>query len=139
MKFLDANIFIYAYYKPRIELDKAQKVMKAKSKEIIKEINNGKLEVLTTVVHLSEVSNILKRSLSIADLEALLMTLYSMNNVKIEGVSSEDYLLAVDTASELNLDPNDALAVNVMQKNEIREILSFDKSFEGMEGIERVP
>lgn len=139
MKFLDANIFIYAYYKPRIELDKAQKVMKAKSKEIIKEINNGKLEVLTTVVHLSEVSNILKRSLSIADLEALLMTLYSMNNVKIEGVSSEDYLLAVDTASELGLDPNDALAVNAMQKNKIREIVSFDKSFEEVEGIKRVP
>ncbi|MFH1773769.1 MAG: type II toxin-antitoxin system VapC family toxin [Methanobacteriota archaeon] len=139
MKFLDANIFIYAYYKPHVELDKAQKVMKVKSKEIVKEINNGKLEVLTTVVHLSEISNILKRSLSITDLEALLMTLYSMNNVKIEGVSSEDYLLAVDTASELNLDPNDALAINAMQKNKISEILSFDKGFDGVAGIKRVP
>lgn len=138
MRFLDANIFIYAYYKPRIELSKEQKLMKAKSKEIVREINEGKLEVLTTVVHLSEVSNILKRSLSLVDLEALFMTLYSMDNVRIEGVSSEDYLLAVDTASELNLDPNDALAVNVMEKNKISEILSFDRGFDGVAGIKRI-
>lgn len=139
MKFLDANIFIYAYYKPRTELNREQKVMKAKSKEIVEEINEGKLEVLTTVVHLSEVSNILKRSFGIENLESLLLTLYSMENVRIEGVSSEDYLMALDTAGERGLDPNDALAVNVMQKNKIREILSFDKGFDGIEGIERIP
>lgn len=122
-----------------MELAKPQKIMKTRAKEIIKEINDGKLDVLTTVVHLSEVSNILKRSLSPTELESLLMTLYSMENIKIEGVSSDDYLLAIDTASELNLDPNDALAVNVMKKNKIKEILSFDTGFEGIEGIERAP
>ena len=121
MKFLDANIFIYAYYKPRIELSKEQKLLKTKSKEIVKEINEGKLEVLTTAVHLSEVSNILKRSLSATDLESLLMTLYSMSNVKIEGVSSEDYLLAIDTASELELDSNDALAIYFHSTRDLRE------------------
>ncbi|MFQ5816316.1 MAG: type II toxin-antitoxin system VapC family toxin [Candidatus Hydrothermarchaeaceae archaeon] len=139
MRFLDANVFIYAYYRPHIRLDKEQRLMKEKSKDIVEQISEGKLGVITTVVHLSEISNILKRSMDPDELEALLLTLYSLNNVNIEGVSADDYLLAVDTAKELALDPNDALAIDVMQKNEIDEILSFDRGFDGVEGIKRLP
>lgn len=35
MRFLDANVFIYAYYKPKRELTEKQKQMKERSKEII--------------------------------------------------------------------------------------------------------
>ncbi len=139
MRFLDANIFIYAYYRPHVKLNKEQKWMKDKSKEIVEQINDGKLKALTTVVHLSEISNILKRSLNLDDLRSLLVTLYSLENLGVEGVSAEDYLLAIDTANELNLEPNDALAVNVMQKNKIHEILSFDRGFDEVEGIIRLP
>jgi hypothetical protein len=52
MKFLDANIFIYAYYKPRKELSEKARWMKEKSKKILKRINDGE-EVVTTAVHLS--------------------------------------------------------------------------------------
>jgi len=34
MRFLDANVFIYAYYKPKRELTEKQKPMKERSKEI---------------------------------------------------------------------------------------------------------
>jgi hypothetical protein len=113
--------------------------MKVKSKEIIKNINNKEAEVLTTVVHLSEVSNILKRSMSIDDLKSLFVTLYSLENVEIVGVTAEDYLAAVEMADELGLDPNDSLAVHFMQKKDIKEILSFDQDFEQIEGIKRLP
>ncbi len=139
MKFLDANIFVYAYYRPHVKLDREQRDMKEKSKDTVEQISEGKLEVITTVVHLSVISNILKRSMGSEELEALLLTLYSLDNVNIEGVSADDYLLAVDTARELALDPNDALAINVMQKNKIDEILSFDRGFDGVEGIKRLP
>ena len=41
--------------------------MKEHAKEIIRRINEGE-EVITAVVHLSEVANILKRALSMEDL-----------------------------------------------------------------------
>lgn len=139
MKFLDANIFIYAYYKPRIRLDSGQKRMKDNSKKIIEGINNGQTEALTSVVHLSEVSNILKRSFSVGELTSLIETLYSLDNIAISDVTANDYLIAVEMGEELNLDPNDALAVHLMQENAISEIYSFDECFEKVEGIIRLP
>ena len=139
MKFLDANVFIYAYYKPKVQLDPAQKMMKDCSKKIIENINNGHTKVLTSVVHISEVSNILKRSLLVGELTSLIETLYSLDNVIILDVTANDYLIAVEMGEELNLDPNDALAVHLMQENAISKIYSFDEGFEKIEGITRVP
>jgi predicted nucleic acid-binding protein len=41
--------------------------------------------------------------------------------------------------SELGLDPNDCLAVRVMRENEVDEIYTFDKGFERVRGITRLP
>lgn len=139
MKFLDANVFIYAYYKPKIRLDSNQKRMKDKSKKIIEGINSRRTKVLTSVVHLSEVSNILKRSFSMGELVSLIETLYSLDNVIISDVTANDYLIAIEMGEELNLEPNDALAVHLMQENDISEIYSFDEGFEKVEGIFRLP
>ncbi|MHC1611134.1 MAG: type II toxin-antitoxin system VapC family toxin [Candidatus Methanospirareceae archaeon] len=137
MRFLDANVFIYAYYKPKRELTERQKEMKERSKETIRRINEGE-EVVTTVVHLSEVTNILKRALSIEDLYSLLIGLFSMDNVKIVDVTTEDYLGAVELTSELKMDPNDSLAVDVMRREDVNEIYTFDRGFDGVAGIIRV-
>jgi len=139
LRFLDANIFIYAYYRPKAKLDPRQKKMKASSKKIIEGINNGVEEVTTSVVHLSEVSNILKRSLSPSELASLIQTLYSLDNVLVADVTAGDYLIAAEMGGELDLDPNDALAVHLMQENDITEIYSFDEGFEKVEGITRLP
>ena len=138
MRFLDANVFIYAYYKPKRKLTEKQKEMKERSKEIIRRINEGE-EVITTVVHLSEVTNILKRALSMEDLYSLLIGLFSMDNVRIVDVTTEDYLGAIELTSELKMDPNDCLAVDVMRCEDINEIYTFDRGFDGVAGIIRVP
>jgi len=138
MRFLDANVFIYAYYKPKRELTDKQKQMKERSKEIIRRINEGE-EVITTVVHLSEVTNILKRALSMEDLHSLLIGLFSMDNVRIVDVTTEDYLGAIELMSELKIDPNDCLAVDVMRCEDINEIYTFDRGFDSVMGIIRVP
>lgn len=49
MRFLDANVFIYAYYKPKRKLNQKEQLMKDQAKEIINKINQGKEEVTTTV------------------------------------------------------------------------------------------
>jgi predicted nucleic acid-binding protein len=138
MRFLDANVFIYAYYKPKRELTEKQKEMKKRSKEIIRRINEGE-DVITTVVHLSEVSNILKRALSMEDLYSLLIGLFSMDNVRIVDVTVEDYLGAIELMNELKMDPNDCLAVEVMRCEDINAIYTFDMGFDGVAGILRVP
>jgi Predicted nucleic acid-binding protein, contains PIN domain len=140
LRFLDANVFIYAFYMPtrKLNADKDKKAMKDGSKRIIRRINDGIEEVTTTVVHLSEVSNILKRALPLEDVVSILITLYSLDNVKILDVTKEDYFGAMELAEETGLDPNDSLAVQVIRIKNIDEIYSFDEGFDRVKGIKRV-
>lgn len=139
MRFLDANIFIYAFYTPTGKLKARQREMKEASQEIVRQVNDGAEDVATTVVHLSEIVNILKRALPLDDLAHLVTTFYSLDNMHIEGVTPEDYLGAVELMEELSLDANDALAVQVMRRCDIEQIYSFDQGFEHIKGIQRMP
>jgi len=61
-----------------------------------------------------------------------------LDNVRIADVTNEDYLSAIELMDETKLDPNDSLAVQVMRKEEIEEIYSFDKGFDRIRGIRRI-
>lgn len=91
------------------------------------------------MVHLSKISNILKRVMPLGELYDFLIGLYSRDNVLIADVRSSDYLMAVELMDELNMDPNDCLAVVIMRRNNIGEIYTFDKGFGKVEGIKRLP
>jgi len=139
MKFLDANVFIYAYYMPKKQLTQREKLMKEDAKKIISEVSQGKEEVTMTVVHLSEVANILKHGMPLERLASIILGLFMLDNVKIEGVSREAYFAATELGGDLKLDPNDALAVDFMRLNNVKEIYSFDEDFDKTEGISRLP
>jgi predicted nucleic acid-binding protein len=53
--------------------------------------------------------------------------------------SNEAYFAATELGEELKLDPNDALAVDVMRSNTIKEIYSSDEDFDKVERIKRLP
>jgi len=139
MKFLDANVFIYAYYKPKKQLSPRERQMKEYAKKIISYVSQGKEEVLTTVVHLSEIVNILKHGIPLEQLNNLVLGLLMLDNVKTYGVSKEAYFAATELGDDLKLEANDALAVDVMRLNDIKEIYSFDEDFDKVEGIMRLP
>ena len=139
MRFLDANVFIYAYYKPKRPLTQKEKKRKDHGKKIISEVSQGKEEVMMTVVHLSEVINILKHAMPLPQLTNLILGLFMLNAVQIHGVSKDEYFAATELGDDLKLDPNDALAVDVMRHNNIMEIYSFDEDFDNVEGISRLP
>ena len=40
---------------------------------------------------------------------------------------------------DFKLEPNDALAVDIMRQNDITEIYSFDEHFNKIDGIKRLP
>ena len=138
VRFLDANIFVYAYYKPKRKLKEKEKKMKEEAKNIVNRIMEGE-RIVTSVTHLSEMANILKHALSLTDLNDIIFTLLSMENVEIVDVTKSDYLHAVMLGKELMLDPNDALAVIIMERKGINEIYSFDSDFDKVEWIKRLP
>jgi len=139
MRFLDANIFIYAYYKPKKPLNQKEKHMKDQAKKIITKISQAKEEVTTTVIHISETVNILKHGLKLEELNKLILGMFMLDNIKIKSVTREQYLAATELADELELESNDALAVDTMKQDNITEIYTFDEDFEKIEGITRLP
>ncbi|MGQ9642202.1 MAG: type II toxin-antitoxin system VapC family toxin [Candidatus Bathycorpusculaceae bacterium] len=139
MRFLDANVFIYAYYKPKKQLTQKERQMKERAKQIITNVSQGKEEVTMTVVHLSEIVNILKQGIPLDQLNKIIRGLFMLDNVKIHGVTREAYFAAAELGEDLKLEANDALAVDVMRLNGIGEIYSFDEDFDQIEGISRLP
>ena len=139
MRFLDANVFIYAYYKPKKQLTQREKQMKEQAKQIIRNVSQGKEEVTMTVVHLSEIVNILKHSMPLDQLTKIVRGLFMLDNVKIHGVTREVYFAATELGEDLKLEANDALAVDFTRLNDMKEIYSFDEDFEQIEGVLRLP
>ncbi len=139
MKFLDANIFIYAYYKPKKQLSEKENRMKEQAQKIITNVSEGKEDIIITVVHISEVVNILKHGMPQDQLITIIRGLFMLDNVKIAGVNKDTYFAATELGEDLKLEPNDALAVDIMRQNGIAEIYSFDEHFNQIDGITRLP
>ncbi len=139
MRFLDANVFIYAYYKPKKQLTQKEKQMKEHAKNIITKISQGEEEVITSVVHVSEMVNILKHGMSQDLLTTTIRGLFTLDNVKINDVTREEYLVAVELGDDMKLEANDSLAIDIMKTNGMCEIYSFDEHFDEVKGINRLP
>jgi len=67
MRFIDANVFIYAVVKPKRRVPKDIVDIKSRAKAIMERVDGGE-PVLTSVVHLSEVANVLEGYLRPGDL-----------------------------------------------------------------------
>lgn len=129
MRFVDANVFIYAILRPRRKLSDRELEIKRISKSILSRINEGE-EGLTTVVHLSEVANVLEDYAGTELAAAFVRDLLSRRNVTVETVSASDYLTSSLLALEEGVSVNDALAYVVMRRRGVSEIYTFDKHFE---------
>jgi len=57
--FVDASVFVYAFLKPRRRLQPHEASVKDAAENIVLRINEGE-EVATSVVHFSEVCNVLE-------------------------------------------------------------------------------
>jgi len=139
MRFLDANIFIYAYYRPKKQLTEKEEAMKDQAKRIVSNISQGKEQVTTTVVHISEIVNILKNGLAQDQLTQIIRGLFMLNTVKIMDVTKDAYFAAAELGEDLKLEPNDALTVDIMRQNEIAEVYTFDEHFTKIDGIIKLP
>jgi|SRR5208337_3677141 len=128
MRFIDANVFIYAVLKPKTALPDAVKKKKTAAKEIFLRMNDGE-PVTTTTVHLSEVANVLEDAAGMAFASDLLFTILMKPSVTVEPVTADDYREGIRIAQKSAISMNDALAVLVMERKGIDEIYTFDRHF----------
>mgnify|MGYP001574849451 FL=1 len=128
MKFLDSNVVVYAFFVPRRQLSLEEQQLKQKSKKIIEKIDAGE-KVAISVVHLSEIANVLRTCFAASDLVSLFESFYTKENMIILGVSQSEYLEAIHLSKSLNGKVNDCLAAVLMKKNKMTEMYTFDADF----------
>ncbi len=132
MRFIDANVFLYAVVKPKGKVSNKILERKEKAKRILLRVENGE-EVATTVVHLSEVANILEAKLNLSTALKFVENLLLAENIMILPVSREDYLMALLIAKEKNVSVNDALAYLKMKEINVKEVYTFDNHFKNLD------
>lgn len=141
MIYLDANIFIYAYFKPKKENELSDKIKwcKKEAKSIIVKINDEINTYCISLIQLSEVVNLLKNVMSWEDLQKFIMGLISNKSVELVEITKLLYIEAINKITVYNIDCNDISAYLLMKEKKIKEIYSFDLHFENFPDIKRLP
>lgn len=134
MRFLDANIFIYAFVSPKRSIDSQTAEAKKKSARILE----SQKEFCTSVVHLSEVANVIESLSNQEHATRVVSALLSTPSIKVLAISKENYTAATEIAGQAKTGVNDALAFVLMRANGVKEIHSFDKAFDKFPGIKRL-
>ncbi|HUK84934.1 MAG TPA: type II toxin-antitoxin system VapC family toxin [Candidatus Acidoferrum sp.] len=135
--YVDANVFVYAFLKTKRQLQQSELEIKQAAKNIVDRISKGE-KVVTSVVHFSEVCNVLEDHLPFGEAILLEKGLLYRENISICEVAQEDYIKAVSIAEDHKVGINDALAYLLMKDQAIQTIYSFDKDFDVFADIKRV-
>ena len=135
--FIDANVFVYAFLKPKRKLQPHEEKIKDAAKKIITRINEGE-ETATSVVHFSEICNILEDHLPLEQAHMIEKGLLFLDNISIKQVSEEHYLKALAIAEDQHIGANDALAYVLMKETGLSRVYSFDKDFDQLKEIQRI-
>ncbi|MCD6357874.1 MAG: type II toxin-antitoxin system VapC family toxin [Thermoproteales archaeon] len=138
MRFVDASVFVHAFLKPRRRLKPHEVDIKEAAKAVVRRINEGE-EVGLTVVQLAEIANILERYMPLEKALQVEKFLLYAPNVEVYGVDRRICVEALKVAEERGVGLSDAIAYVVMLQNNVKEIYSFDRDFDRLEGVERVP
>ena len=126
---MDSNIFFYAkildkkYGKPCIK--------------VVKAISKGELDAVTSVLTLIEVANALRKyglGREVRDtIDAILsleMQLYELDEIDVRN--------AIEISENFKISPYDSVHVAIMKKAGVTQIISADKDFDKVTGIERI-
>lgn len=137
MRFADSNVFVHAFLKTERKLSEKDMRLKRASKEILERVEKNE-KVMTSVVHLSEISNILE-SLASNELACEIIESILLNeNIEVAEIDKGAYTTALELAKTYKISLNDCVACVAMKKNGIGEIYSFDADFDNIDGIRRI-
>jgi len=88
---------------------------------MLRRVDKGE-RVLTSVVHLSEIINIVEARSGLSKSLELLESLLAMTNLEICGVERGDYEESLVISERYRVSPNDALASIICKKKGIKEV-----------------
>ena len=137
MRFIDANVFIYAVVKPKRRAPKDIVDIKSRTKAIMERVDGGE-PVLTSVVHLSEVANVLEGYLRPGDLNEYFNSILYKENITVCAVDRELYRLSNESFLIYGVGLNDAVASILMKREGINEIYSYDAHFDKIDWVKRL-
>ncbi len=132
LRFIDESTFLYAVLEPIPELPEHLQKIKSVAREIITRVNKGE-NVVTSVVHLSEVANILESRKSFIEASQFIYDLLTKESIIILDVTHSDYQGATVLAQRYKVGINDSLAKILMDRLNITEIYSFNKYFDNFD------
>ncbi|MBN2153259.1 MAG: type II toxin-antitoxin system VapC family toxin [Candidatus Lokiarchaeota archaeon] len=143
MRYIDASVFVHAYWKPRdaSTMPAKTKWIKEAAKRVIVELNDEEEErtYCMSIFQLAEVCNILKIGMSWAALQEFSWGLLSNPAILVVEVPISLYMNAVDKIASKQMDPNDIVALAIMENLGIDEIYTFDKHIRQQEKITCLP
>ena len=87
MRFIDASVFLYAFLRPRRALPPEIAKLRECAKRIIYRIERGE-KVVTTVIHVSEVANILEARLPIDRAIEYVASILGSESIRVLEVSN---------------------------------------------------
>ncbi len=102
MRFVDSNIFLHAFLKPRRKLTQKELKVKEEAQAIVKRIEDGEKVVMSTA-HLSEVVNIIETSLGLEKSLDFLAWVVTSDNIKVYSVGLSHYETALSLAKEYGI------------------------------------
>ncbi|MEW5803618.1 MAG: PIN domain-containing protein [bacterium] len=131
MRFIDTNLFLR--YFTRDDEDKAQKVL-----ELLKRVEKGEEKVIASSLVMFEVVFTLESFYKVSkeEIKELLSPILDLRglNLSDKGI----YRQALDIYAQKKVSFADAFNAAFVIKKGVKEIYSYDKDFDKLEGIERV-
>ena len=89
LRFIDSNVFIHAYIKPKRKLQEHEKKIKEEAKAIVARVSRGE-EVVTTVVHIGEIANLLEDFMSLKTALEIVRGLLLKGNIHTAQITRQD-------------------------------------------------
>lgn len=133
MRFLDANVILR--YLTRDDPEKAKHCLelfrKAKEKEVVLTTSESVIAEVVYVLSSPKLYN-----LSRERIRELLLPILDISG--LEMLYKRTYRRALDLYASYAIDFEDAVSLAHMERQEISDIISYDKDFDGIEGIRRV-
>jgi len=138
LRFVDSNIFLHAFLKPRRKLTEKELTIKGEAQAIVKRIEGGE-EVAMSTTHLSEVIGLIETGLGLEKSLGFLAWVVTTDNIEVYSVGLGHYETSLPLAKENDISANDALAFLFMRSYGLKEIYSFDKHLDRLRDIVRLP
>jgi predicted nucleic acid-binding protein len=128
LHFVDSNVFFYAKI--------MDKEYGRSSAEVLRKIQEGELTAATSVLVILEVANALKKFGLAKEVKDTVDSIFSLS-MMIVNLDDSDTRNAIDIFHRHRISPYDCAHVAVMKHAEISNIISADKDFEHIPGIQR--